>query len=97
MKRYKVVFTPYAERQLDALYAYIAARGGMKRADLSLATFPEHGTKRDDIRPNLRTKGYARRATIAFAVDTTQQTVVIHGVFYGGQDFESLMRTDGDA
>jgi toxin ParE1/3/4 len=107
MKRYAVVFMPRAERQLAGLYAYIADDSGEARAEnyvggivadcLSLATFPERGAKRDDIRPNLRTKGYARRVTIAFSVDVTSSVVAIHGVSYGGQDFEQLLReTDSD-
>jgi hypothetical protein len=63
---------------------------------LSLATFPERGNKRDDIRPNLRTKGFARRVTIAFSVDPKNNVVAIHGIFYGGQDFEPLLRDTKD-
>ncbi|MBW4667597.1 MAG: type II toxin-antitoxin system RelE/ParE family toxin [Cyanomargarita calcarea GSE-NOS-MK-12-04C] len=55
-----------------------------------LSTFPERGTKRDDLRPDLRVIGYAKRATIAFSVKTDQ--VIIYGVFYGGQDYDSLMQ-----
>lgn len=101
MKPYTVVFTPRAEHQFASLYAFIADVSGEARAEkfvgeimadcLSLATFPERGTRRDDIRPNLRTKGYARRATIAFSVDTTKAVVAVHGVFYGGQNFEPLL------
>ena len=107
MRHYAVVFTPRAERQLASLYAYIADNSGETRAEdfvgrivsdcLALATFPERGTKRDDIRANLRTKGFARRVTIAFSVDETTTVVAIHGVFYGGQDFEKALReTDRD-
>jgi toxin ParE1/3/4 len=107
MKRYTVVLTPRAERQLNALYARIADDSGEARADnyvdrmvadcRSLAAFPERGTRRDDIRPNLRTKGFARRVTIAFSVNAATEIVVIHDVFYGGQDFEELLRdTDSD-
>lgn len=105
MKHYIVVFTPRAERQLDSLFTYIADHSGESRAEsfvgaivtdcLSLSTFPERGTKRDDIRPNLRTKGYRRRVTIAFSVNTSTDIVAIHGVFYGGQDFERLLRDTG--
>jgi len=63
---------------------------------MSLSTFPERGTKRDDVRPNLRTKGYARRVTIAFSVDATTNVVAIHGVFYGGQNFEKLLGDSDD-
>jgi len=107
MKQDTVIFTPRAERQLDGLYQYIADNSGEARADnyigrivddcLSLATFPERGTKRDDIRPNLRTKNFARRVTIAFSINNTRNIVAIHGIFYGGQDFEALLHdTDND-
>ena len=104
MKPYTVVFMPRAERQLASLYAYIADDSGEARATsfvggiiadcLSLATFPERGAKRDDIRPNLRTKGYARPVTIAFSANVTTTVVTIHGVFYGGRGFERLLRDD---
>jgi toxin ParE1/3/4 len=100
--RFSVAFTPRAERQLDSLYSYIADRSGTARAERfvgrivaaceSLRTSPERGTKRDDIRPNLRTMGYARRVTIAFSADTAAKIVAIHGVFYGGQDFRDSAR-----
>ena len=101
-KHFTVVFTPRALRQLSNLYAYIADAGGETRAEnftgrivtdcQSLSAFPERGAKRDDIRPNLRTKGYKRRVTIAFSVNTATETVAVHGIFYGGQDFEALLR-----
>jgi len=107
MTVYAVVFTPRAERQLDDIYAYIAEHGGEARAEgfvgrliadcNALSMFPEIGSRRDDIRPGLRTKGYARRATIAFSVDVAASQVVIHGVFYGGQDFERQLRDDDGA
>ncbi len=102
MKAYSVVFTPRAERQLANLYAYIANQSGVKQAEnfveaivddcRSLSAIPQRGVKRDDIRPNLRVKGYARRASIAFSISAESAVVTIHGVFYGGQDFEPLLR-----
>jgi toxin ParE1/3/4 len=86
MRRYTVIFAPRAERQLHSLYAYIATHGGEQRADnyvsrivtecLSLATFPERGTQRDDVRPNLRIMGFARRVTIAFSINVTTSTAL---------------------
>ena len=107
MQQYSVIFTPRAERQLDELYLYIAEHDGETLADnyvtgiiddcLSLTTFPERGVKRDDIRPNLRIKNYAKRTIIAFSIDTTSKIVVIHGVFYGGQNYEPLLHdSDND-
>ena len=102
MKAHVVVFTPRAERQVASLYAYIADQSGPTRAEKfvgaivadcqSLATFPERGARRDDIRPDLRIKGFARRVSIAFSVNAGTAVVTIHGVFYGGQDFEPLLR-----
>lgn len=54
-----------------------------------LVDFPFTGIARDDLRPGLRTIGFRRRATIAFAV--TDTAVEIHGVYYGGRDLEALI------
>ena len=101
MLHYAVVFTPRAKGQLDVLYAYIADNSNEERAEkfvsgivddcLSLSTFPERGTKRDDIRVNLRVKSYAKRVAIAFSIDALNAIVAIHGVFYGGQNYERLL------
>ena len=57
----------------------------------ALADFPLIGRARDDIRPGLRTTGFRRRAVIAFAV--TDEVIEILGIYYGGRDYESLLRT----
>ncbi|HEY0300776.1 MAG TPA: type II toxin-antitoxin system RelE/ParE family toxin [Rhizomicrobium sp.] len=100
MKRYSVTFRPAAEGDLIDLYDYIAAEAGaavagayigrIEAACLSLEAFPLRGTKRDDIRPGLRTMGFERRATIVFHV--VRYEVVIIRVFYGGRDYEKLLR-----
>ncbi len=96
----RVIFTPRAERHIDHLHAYITAKAGESRADAyiarivafcaGLATFPRRGRKRDDLLPGLRTIGFERRITIAFVV--TANAVLIEGIFYGGCDFEALIR-----
>ena len=96
-----VVYSPRAKQQLTELYLWIAQRSGYPdRAQRyisaildycdSLAQFPMIGFARDDLRPGLRTIGFRRRVVIAFAVN--EKTVEIHGIFYGGQDYEALMR-----
>jgi toxin ParE1/3/4 len=94
VKRYRVVISELAARQLDELYDFIAeqahpdvALGYVERIEAfcrGLETFPERGTARPELRPGLRTMGFERRATIAFAV--TGDRVVILQVLYGGQD-----------
>jgi toxin ParE1/3/4 len=99
---FSVTFTPRAEAQLSALYNYIADRGGDVRAEKyvgdlvarcrAMTSFPQRGTKRSDVRPGLRTVGYKRRVTIAFSIEAS--AIVIHGIFYGGQDFERILAGD---
>lgn len=102
MRRYRVTFRPSAEDDLLRLYEYIAAESSIERAGafieriesacLSLQTFPERGTRRDDIRSGLRIMGFERRATIVFQVRRSE--VVIIRIFYAGQDYErALART----
>lgn len=106
MKSYAVVFAPEAEHNLLSIYDYIAEHGSPEIARRyteaivgcceSLATVPHRGTKRDDIRPGLRITNCKRRAVIAFEVDDRSTTVSILGVFYGGRDYEAILRDDGD-
>ncbi len=96
----RVIFTPLAERHIDQLHAYIATNSSQERADGyvgriveycdGLTTFPLRGTQRDDLLPGLRVTGFERRVTIAFVV--TADAVLIEGVFYGGQNFETAFR-----
>lgn len=97
-----VIFSSEAEAQLDALYEYIAANSGETRADAfvtqiisfcrGLAAFPERGTERVDLRPDLRVIGFRRRVAIAFT--SHEGTVVILGVYYGGQNYEAILRDE---
>jgi toxin ParE1/3/4 len=100
VRNHRITFRPSAERDLLRLYEYIANEASIERAGsfierieeacLSLQTSPERGTRRDDIRPGLRTMGFERRATIVFQVRGRE--VVIVRVFYAGQDYERALR-----
>jgi len=100
--KHRVVFTPEAGEQLAALYQYIAANSSPEIAAQyteaivshceSLSAFPHRGLTRDDVRPGLRITNYKKRAVIAF--DVTEEQVSILGVFYGGQDYESVLQDD---
>ena len=99
----KVVFSPEAEEQLAALYNYIADATSPDIAQRytetivayceSMKTFPLRGVMRDDVRHGLRVTNYKKRMVIAFAVDTIAGQVAILGLFYGGQNYETLCRT----
>jgi len=101
----RVVFSPEAEEQLAALYRYIADAASPATARRyteaivsyceSLDRFPQRGHQRNDIRPGLRITHYKRRVVIAFDVenDGSGNTLVsILGIFYGGRDYETLLR-----
>jgi plasmid stabilization system protein ParE len=102
---YRVVFTPEALAQLEALYSYVAQAASPDIAARytdaivtyceGLHTFPLRGTRRDDIRPGLRVTNYKKRAVVAFAVDADVVSVI--GVYYGGQNYESVLQWDEDA
>ena len=97
--RRRIVFSPEAETQLLDIFQYIAEAASPETAERftasvvdfceALQLFPERGTRRDDLRPGLRTVGFKRSVTIAFFVGA--ETVTIIGVFYGGQDVEAVL------
>jgi len=101
---YVVAFSPEALEQLEEIFDYIVANATPEIAERytssiithceSLKTFPHgRGTTRDDIRAGLRTTNYKGRTVIAFAVDDEALRVSIVGVFYGGRDYETLLRS----
>ena len=65
MTQYKVTFAPEAQEQLAALYHHIALAASPEIAERytdaivtyceGLQDFPHRGTRRDDVRPGLRT------------------------------------------
>jgi plasmid stabilization system protein ParE len=49
---------------------------------------------RDDVRPGLRITNHKKRAVIAFDVDAEQVSII--GVFYGGQDHETILQDNSE-
>jgi len=100
LKQYQVIFAPEARDDLIALYDWIAAAASpdtalsyIERIDtycLGFSHAAERGARRDDIRPGMRVVGFERRVTIAFSV--TEERVTILRIFYGGRNWEEIMR-----
>jgi toxin ParE1/3/4 len=94
--KYTVAFTPEAEDDLLDLYNYIADHSSTTRAMryieriekscMSLITMPDRGTRRDDLRPDLRVMGFERRVLIAFQVNSG--SVALLRILYGGRSVE---------
>jgi toxin ParE1/3/4 len=99
---YRVLLSPRVRDQLEAIHDYIAEAAGPATAERftdalldrieALSELPMRGVPRDDLAPGLRTLSFRGRVTIAFGVDG--DLVLVSGVFYGGQDFETLLRED---
>ena len=97
-----VVFSPETLDRLDAIERYIAEASAPVTAARyvdaivayceSLTTFPQRGTPRDDLFPGLRLTNYRGSAVIAYVENAATQQVAIVGVFYGGQDHETVLR-----
>ena len=95
MTAYRVIFTPEAMNQLEALYTSLAEASSRERAGRyldavvtrceGLRHFPLRGVRRDDIRPGLRLTHYRGRTAILFRVSNEEVTII--GVFHGGQDY----------
>ncbi len=99
---YTVRFAPAAQDQLDAIEEYIALASGLPATAAhfvdgivayceSFETFPERGTRRDDLLPGLRVTNYRKSTAVAFRVETGARVITIIGVFYGGQDYEAAL------
>jgi toxin ParE1/3/4 len=99
-----IVFSPEAEDQLSDLYRYIAEAASPNIAARyteaivsyceSLNMFPHRGIMRDDVRLGLRITHYKKRVVIAFDVDTDRVSII--GIFYGGQDYETILQDESD-
>lgn len=98
--KYRVAYSPEAQQHLTDIFRWIADHGSPDVAERfvlsiydhcdSLGDFPLRGVSRDDLTPGLRTLGFRRRVTIAFTI--ADHTIVIHGIYYGGRDYESLIQ-----
>ena len=64
----------------------------IEKTCLSLATLPDRGTERSDLRPGLRTMGFRRRVTSAFHVKGGSVTIL--RILYGGRDVEVAFTPD---
>lgn len=105
MKEYRVIFAQEAEDALVDIFHYISSRSSMEIAERftdgiikrcnDLHVMPMVGTRRDDIRPGLRITNYKGRVTIAFSV--VGDCVYILGIFYGGQNYEVYLKSQGSS
>lgn len=92
-KTYRVVWRQTATDDLYRLYDWIADRADPDTAfaytsaieahAAELATYPNRGTPRDEIAPDVRTLNFRGRAVIAYRVD---EAVEVLRIFHAGQE-----------
>jgi len=106
MPEARVEFRPLAEEDLTELYLYIAEQSGYPDRAIgyvrrirdyydTLAEFPKRGTQRNDLRRGLWVIGFEKRAVIAYMI-LPDGTIEIGRIFYGGRDYETLLRETGE-
>jgi toxin ParE1/3/4 len=101
---HRLSYRPHAEEDLEAIYRLIAQDSPARafgfiekiqgRCDL-LRDFPEQGRARPDLRPRLRVIPYGRSVVIAYQI--TGDTIEVLRIFYGGQDYETIMSHDAES
>ena len=102
METYDVSLTPDSIVDLAAIYRFIVDESGfpeiawicierLREKCYSLERAPIRGHKRDDLRANLRILAIDKNAAAAFEVDELHLTVTILNIFYGGEDYETIM------
>ncbi|MGN6423742.1 MAG: type II toxin-antitoxin system RelE/ParE family toxin [Asticcacaulis sp.] len=96
MKRRKVILSPTLRRDFVNIYRWIKLKTSpslalryVQRIEAYCRKFDlaaERGTRRDDIRQDLRVISFEGRVTLLFLV--TDEAVIFLRAFYGGQDWE---------
>jgi toxin ParE1/3/4 len=96
LKRRTVSLSSRAVDDLERMHTQIVERAGRRSADtfvgriksfiLGMDIASERGTKRADLRKNLRIVGFEKRITIAFVA--TESQVQVLRIFWGGQNWE---------
>jgi plasmid stabilization system protein ParE len=101
MKRHSVVFALGMSEDLNELEDYIALESTEEIAALYIDTLieeceslefaPFRGTRRPELRPNMRIIGFKHAVSIVFRIEEQQNTVVILGVSYRGRSIDRIL------
>ena len=108
IRRLDVDYRPSARSDLADIFRFIVENGASVEVALKfvlriedrcqrIGEAPRGGRTRDDLLAGLRTVPFEHSAVIAYVIE--QDTVWVTNIFYGGRDFEALLRnevSDGD-
>src|SRR5688572_23977375 len=101
IRRLDVEYRQSARDDLAGIFGFIVENGASVEAALKfvlriedrcqkVGDAPRGGRPRDDLLAGLRTVPFERSAVIAYVI--VDDRVFITNVFYGGRDFETLLR-----
>ena len=104
IQRLVVALSENAISDLEAIGSYILEASGsenvangfvdrIRERCQSIGNAPRGGRSRDDISLGLRTVPFEHSAVIAYVIES--DAVLIINIFYGGRDYEALMRDGG--
>jgi toxin ParE1/3/4 len=101
MKRYSVIFALGMSEDVMELEDFIALKSNQEIAAQyidglieeceSLGLAPFRGTKRPELRPNMRIIGFKHAVSILFRVEGEQELVVILGLSYRGRSTARIL------
>ncbi len=103
IRRLEVKYQESAQNDLADIFRFLVEENGSPQTALKfvlriedrcqrIGDAPFGGRPRDDLQPGIRTVPFEHSAVIAYIVAEGQ--VLITNIFYGGRDFEALMRGD---
>jgi toxin ParE1/3/4 len=106
IQRLAVVLSENAISDLDAIGIHILENSGseniangfvdrIKERCQSIGNAPRGGRSRDDIVRGLRTVPFEHSAVITYLIES--DVIHIVNIFYGGRDYETLMRDGGSS
>ncbi|TJV21146.1 MAG: type II toxin-antitoxin system RelE/ParE family toxin [Mesorhizobium sp.] len=101
IQRLEIEYGENARNDLAEIFRHIVDAGGSVEVALkftlriedrcqNIGNAPRSGRSRDDILPGLRTVPFEHSAVIAYIVHDNFVRIV--NIFYGGRDYETLMR-----
>ncbi|UVK57188.1 type II toxin-antitoxin system RelE/ParE family toxin [Mesorhizobium sp. AR02] len=104
IQRLAVVLSENAISDLETIGAYILENSGSENIAngfvdrinercQKIGNAPRGGRSRDEILPGLRAVPFERSAVITYVIES--DVIRIVNIFYGGRDYETLMRDGG--
>lgn len=84
------VIAQHLERATGDIAGAVRRTREIRTFAMSIGALPYQGMRRDDVRPGLRTAATGR-AVVAFEVQEKARSVRVLGIFYGGQDYETVL------